>query len=185
MTSFPLRVWAPNASQVEGVLAGTPMRVPLNKIDRGWWISDNVLEGVSPWPRPGGKMDENEWRGIQLTGSGHVIAYNRIHHFKDAIDTYPSIRCSALWPMWSAHTRAGAPLNVEVGASDGGTGPKTIGPTGLTIQPWGTWSASRTPCNVSVPEAVSLTRTRATRPGRMVEGARTTTWRAPPVCWRS
>jgi len=72
-------------------------------------------------------------------------------------------------------------LNVEVGASDGGTGPKTIGPTGLTIQPWGTWSASRTPCNVSVPEAVSLTRTRATRPGRMVEGARTTTWRAAGV----
>jgi hypothetical protein len=63
---------------------------------RGWWISDNVLEGVSPWPRPGGRMDENEWRGIQLTGAGHVVAYNRVHHFKDAIDTFPSGRCAAI-----------------------------------------------------------------------------------------
>jgi hypothetical protein len=63
---------------------------------KGWWISDNVLEGVSPWPRPGGKMDENEWRGIQLTGTGHVVCYNRVHHFKDAIDTFPSVACSAI-----------------------------------------------------------------------------------------
>jgi hypothetical protein len=63
---------------------------------RGWWISDNVLEGVSPWPRPGGKMDENEWRGIQLTGMGHVVCYNRVHHFKDAIDTFPSPWCAAI-----------------------------------------------------------------------------------------
>ncbi|HEV3028511.1 MAG TPA: right-handed parallel beta-helix repeat-containing protein, partial [Planctomycetota bacterium] len=63
---------------------------------QGWWVSDNVLEGVSPWPRPGGKMDENEWRGIQLSGTGHEICYNRVHHFKDAIDTFPSIACAAL-----------------------------------------------------------------------------------------
>jgi hypothetical protein len=63
---------------------------------RGWWISDNILEGVSPWPRPGGKMDENEWRGVQLTGVGHVVCYNRVHHFKDAIDTFPSPWCAAI-----------------------------------------------------------------------------------------
>lgn len=63
---------------------------------RGWWISDNVLEGVSEWPRPGGKMDENEWRGVQLTGAGHVVAFNRVHHFKDAIDTFPSGTCAAI-----------------------------------------------------------------------------------------
>ncbi|HVE40530.1 MAG TPA: right-handed parallel beta-helix repeat-containing protein [Planctomycetota bacterium] len=63
---------------------------------RGWWISDNVLEGVSPWPRPGDKLDENEWRGIQITGEGHVIAWNRVHQFKDAIDTFPSGRCAAI-----------------------------------------------------------------------------------------
>jgi hypothetical protein len=63
---------------------------------RGWWLTDNVLEGVSPWPRPGGKLDENEWRGIQLTGAGHVVAWNRISRFKDAIDTFPSPRCAAI-----------------------------------------------------------------------------------------
>ncbi len=63
---------------------------------RGWWISDNVLEGVSPWPRPGDKLDENEWRGVQISGEGHVIAWNRIHQFKDAIDTFPSARCAAI-----------------------------------------------------------------------------------------
>jgi hypothetical protein len=63
---------------------------------QGWWVSDNVLEGVSPWPRPAGKMDENEWRGIQLTGEGHEICYNRVHHFKDAIDTFPSVACAAI-----------------------------------------------------------------------------------------
>jgi hypothetical protein len=63
---------------------------------RGWWISDNIVEGVSPWPRSGGLMDNNEWRGIQLTGEGHVVAYNRVHHFKDAIDTFPSARCAAI-----------------------------------------------------------------------------------------
>jgi hypothetical protein len=63
---------------------------------QGWWISDNVLEGVSPWPRPGGKMDDNEWRGIQITGTGSVVCYNRVHHFKDAIDTFPSSACSAI-----------------------------------------------------------------------------------------
>jgi hypothetical protein len=63
---------------------------------RGWWISDNVLEGQSLWPRPGDKLDENEWRGIQITGEGHVIAWNRVHHFKDAIDTFPSGRCAAI-----------------------------------------------------------------------------------------
>jgi hypothetical protein len=63
---------------------------------RGWWLSDNVLEGVSAWPRPGGKLDENEWRGIQITGTGHVIAWNRVSRFKDAIDTFPSVRCAAI-----------------------------------------------------------------------------------------
>jgi hypothetical protein len=41
-------------------------------------------------------MDENEWRGIQLTGEGHEICYNRVHHFKDAIDTFPSVACAAI-----------------------------------------------------------------------------------------
>ena len=56
-------------------------------------ITDNVIEGPSVWPRSKGIEDA---RGIQVTGSGHVIAYNRIRGFADAIDTMPSIRCEAI-----------------------------------------------------------------------------------------
>ncbi|MEA3209422.1 MAG: hypothetical protein QOE70_2479 [Chthoniobacter sp.] len=58
---------------------------------RGWFIADNVIEGPSTWPRT--KGIENA-RGIQLTGEGHVICYNRIRGFADAIDTFPSKRCA-------------------------------------------------------------------------------------------
>ncbi len=56
-------------------------------------IADNVIEGPSTWPRT--KGIENA-RGIQITGEGHVVCYNRIHGFADAIDTFPSPRCSAI-----------------------------------------------------------------------------------------
>jgi hypothetical protein len=58
-----------------------------------YFITDNVIEGPSVWPRSKGIEDA---RGIQVTGSGHVIAYNRIRGFADAIDTMPSIRCEAI-----------------------------------------------------------------------------------------
>jgi hypothetical protein len=51
------------------------------------------MVGRSKWPRSEGIEDR---RGVQLTGSGHVIAYNRISHFADAIDTMPSIRCDSI-----------------------------------------------------------------------------------------
>ena len=35
-------------------------------------------------------------RGIQITGEGHVVCYNRIRGFADAIDTLPSARCAAI-----------------------------------------------------------------------------------------
>jgi FMN-dependent NADH-azoreductase len=31
---------------------------------------------------------------VQLTGTGHVICYNRIKGFADAVDTFPSVRCT-------------------------------------------------------------------------------------------
>src|SRR5262249_53191306 len=37
---------------------------------RGWFISDNVLEGPSTWPRTKGIEDA---RGIQVTGQGNVV----------------------------------------------------------------------------------------------------------------
>jgi hypothetical protein len=60
---------------------------------RDLFIADNVIEGPCTWPRT--KGIENP-RGIQVTGAGHVICYNRIRGFSDAIDTYNSKRCEAI-----------------------------------------------------------------------------------------
>ena len=57
------------------------------------FISDNWIEGPSTWPRS--KGIENA-RGIQISGQGHVVCFNRILGFADAIDTFPSRRCSAI-----------------------------------------------------------------------------------------
>jgi hypothetical protein len=64
-----------------------------NDATRGFFIADNVIEGPSTWPRTKGIEDA---RGIQATGSGHVVGYNRIRGFADAIDTFPSSRCAAI-----------------------------------------------------------------------------------------
>lgn len=64
-----------------------------NDATQGFFISDNVIEGPSTWPRMRGIEDA---RGIQATGAGHVICYNRIRGFADAIDTFPSARCVAI-----------------------------------------------------------------------------------------
>jgi hypothetical protein len=58
---------------------------------RDWFISDNIIEGPCTWPRTKGIESP---RGIQLTGEGHVVCYNRIRGFADAIDTFPSARCA-------------------------------------------------------------------------------------------
>ena len=57
------------------------------------FLADNVIEGPSTWPRTKGI---EEARGIQITGEGHVICYNRIKGFADAIDTFPSPRCAGI-----------------------------------------------------------------------------------------
>jgi hypothetical protein len=58
-----------------------------------FFIADNVIEGPSVWPRS--KGIENA-RGIQLTGAGHVVCFNRIERFADAIDTFDSPACEAI-----------------------------------------------------------------------------------------
>jgi hypothetical protein len=58
-----------------------------------YFISDNLIEGPSVWPRSKGIEDA---RGIQITGAGHDICFNRIRGFADAIDTMPSPRCEAI-----------------------------------------------------------------------------------------
>ena len=47
------------------------------------FISDNVIEGRLKY----GLKHKGEDRGIELSGSGHIICYNRIIRFRDAIDT--------------------------------------------------------------------------------------------------
>lgn len=58
-----------------------------------YFITDNVFEGRSTWPRSEGIEDR---RAIQVTGAGHVVAYNRFRAFGDAIDTMPSVRVEAI-----------------------------------------------------------------------------------------
>ena len=57
------------------------------------FVADNLIEGPSTWPRSKGIESA---RGIQITGEGHVVCYNRIRGFADAIDTFPSARCAAI-----------------------------------------------------------------------------------------
>lgn len=67
---------------------------------QGYFVTDNVLEGRMKWlvleTPEGMEQWHHETRGIELTGSGHVIAHNRVSHFKDAIDTAPSSACNAI-----------------------------------------------------------------------------------------
>jgi hypothetical protein len=60
----------------------------------GFFISDNLFEGVMPWP----VTDEQyrnlpESRAIWVTGSGHEFCYNRVRHTKDGIDVGDGPRC--------------------------------------------------------------------------------------------
>jgi len=64
-----------------------------NGIAQDHFIADNLIEGPSTWPRTKGIEDA---RGIQLTGEGHVVCYNRIRGFADAIDTIGSAHCAAI-----------------------------------------------------------------------------------------
>ena len=52
------------------------------------YISDNVVTGVSAWTNVAmGAHGANIGEGIQLTGPGNVICYNRVTGFRDCIST--------------------------------------------------------------------------------------------------
>ena len=59
----------------------------------GFFVADNRLEGPFTWANPlhGAKVEEN--RGIELSGAGNVICYNRVVGFKDGIDMFPTACC--------------------------------------------------------------------------------------------
>lgn len=59
-------------------------------------IADNVLEGPFQWDRDSRGAAMEEFRGIQIVGSGHIVCHNRVTRFKDGIDTCGSKYCSAI-----------------------------------------------------------------------------------------
>jgi hypothetical protein len=48
-------------------------------------LADNIIQGRTPWPGTG--IPEEE--GIDLRGSGNVVAYNRVQYFGDCISVNP------------------------------------------------------------------------------------------------
>jgi hypothetical protein len=70
-----------------GVLCG--VFASKDETDRvgGFFISDNLMEGLMPWPTTDKQWhDLPESRGVWITGRGNVVCYNRIRHFKDGMD---------------------------------------------------------------------------------------------------
>ncbi len=49
------------------------------------FIVDSVFVGPRTWPPAKGSDEEH--RGVELSGIGHVVAYNRISGFRDGVDT--------------------------------------------------------------------------------------------------
>ena len=58
-----------------------------------FFLADNVLVGRATWPRTRGIEERG---GIRLGGSGHVVCYNRIRGFADAISVHPAYPCAAI-----------------------------------------------------------------------------------------
>jgi hypothetical protein len=55
---------------------------------RECYIADNVLQGITPWvPEAMGAYGKNIGEGIQVTGPGNVICFNRVTGFRDCIST--------------------------------------------------------------------------------------------------
>ena len=61
----------------------------------GLFIADNTLEGSHSWSEPLHGAAVEEHRGIEISGTGNVVCYNRVRGFKDGIDMYPTVPCVA------------------------------------------------------------------------------------------
>jgi len=60
---------------------------------RRFFLADNTIIGRATWPRTRGIEERG---GIRLGGSGHVVCYNRIRGFADAISVHPAYPCAAI-----------------------------------------------------------------------------------------
>lgn len=58
-----------------------------------FFLADNVLVGRATWPRTRGIEERG---GIRLGGSGHVVCFNRVRGFADAISVHPAYPCAAI-----------------------------------------------------------------------------------------
>ena len=67
--------------------AGINARNTTGQETTGFFVTDNVFVGQSVWPRRTRKKSAAEQTfGIGITGSGHVIAYNRMEHLGDGMN---------------------------------------------------------------------------------------------------
>jgi hypothetical protein len=58
---------------------------------RNCYIADNVIQGITPWTSEAmGANGKNIGEGIQMTGPGNVICFNRVSGFRDCISTMES-----------------------------------------------------------------------------------------------
>lgn len=57
------------------------------------YIADCTMKGPCTWPRSKNIEDP---RGVQISGQGHVVCYNRISGYADAIDTFSTYPCSSI-----------------------------------------------------------------------------------------
>lgn len=52
------------------------------------YVADNVIKGTTPWtPEAMGANGKNIGEGIEMTGSGNVICFNKVSNFRDCIST--------------------------------------------------------------------------------------------------
>jgi len=75
-------------NSVYGIVADKPGAI-------NCYISDNVITGINKWTNESmGANGKNIGEGIQITGSGNVICYNRVTGFRDCISTMEDSRAT-------------------------------------------------------------------------------------------
>jgi hypothetical protein len=81
---------------------------------RNCYVADNVIEGPTPWTNEAmGANGKNIGEGVQLTGPGNVIAFNRVRGYRDAISFMEDM---------GTHEQASIDVynnDISVGADDG------------------------------------------------------------------
>jgi hypothetical protein len=75
-------------NSVYGIVADKPGAI-------NCYFSDNIITGITKWTNKAmGAFGENIGEGIQITGSGNVICFNRITGFRDCISTMEGSRAT-------------------------------------------------------------------------------------------